>query len=297
MQSNINLRGAGVALVTPFTANGSIDFESLGRLLNHVADGGIDYLVVMGTTAENATLNFQERQAVLDYVVANNKKSLPVVFGIGGNNTAEVVASFSKYNLAGVSAILSVTPYYNKPNQAGLYAHYAAVVEASPLPVILYNVPGRTGVNMTAQTTLRLANDFKGKVIAIKEASGNLSQAAYILRDRPEGFFFISGDDNLTLPLCAMGGDGTISVSANAFAEKFCTMIHAALDNRSAEAAALNLELHEATDMLFEEGNPVGVKAALTIKGIMDNNLRLPLVSSSEALYKKLEEQIARYGL
>lgn len=295
--NNINLRGVGVALVTPFTVDGAVDFAALTSLLDHVTRGGVDYLVVLGTTGEPATMTPEERHTVVRHVVTYNAGRVPIVVGIGGNNTADVIGCINAFDLSGVSAILSVTPYYNKPNQAGLFAHYCAVVEASPLPVILYNVPGRTGVNMSAETTLRLAHKYPGRAIAIKEASGSASQAAYILRDRPQGFFVVSGDDNLALPITALGGDGVISVAANSFPERFCAMIHSALDGDFATASRLNLTLLEATDLLFCEGNPTGVKAALAIKSIMGNNLRLPLVPSSSSLDEKLRAQITKYQL
>ncbi|WP_298061449.1 4-hydroxy-tetrahydrodipicolinate synthase [uncultured Rikenella sp.] len=294
---SINLRGVGVALVTPFTDGGEVDYPALTSLIDHITAGGVDYMVVLGTTGEPATMTAEERHQVVRHCVAHNPRHLPIVVGIGGNNTAEVIRTMQTFDLSGVSAILSVTPYYNKPNQAGLYAHFSALLEAAPLPVILYNVPGRTGVNMTAETTLRLAHAFPGRAIAVKEASGILSQAAYILRDRPKGFFVLSGEDNLALAMVAMGGDGVISVSANVFPDTMCCMIHAALAGNTQQAAPLNLHLHEATDLLFAEGNPVGAKAALAIKGIIGNNLRLPLVPASEGLVAKLKYQIDRYGL
>lgn len=295
--NTLDLRGVGVALVTPFTTDGSVDFAALTSLVKHVSDGGVDYLVVLGTTGEPATMTAEERDAVVRHVVANNTANLPVVVGIGGNNTAEVINTIKTFNLSGISAILSVTPYYNKPSQGGLYAHYCAVLEASPLPVILYNVPGRTGVNMTAETTLRLAHQYPGRAIAVKEASGSLSQAAYIIRDRPSGFFVVSGDDNLAMAITATGGDGVISVSANAFPQRMCAMMHSALDGRFDEASKMNLSLYEATDLLFAEGNPTGAKAALAIKGIMGNGLRLPLIPASESLTEKLKVQIEKYSL
>lgn len=294
---SINLRGVGVALVTPFTDGGEVDYPALTSLIQHITAGGVDYMVVLGTTGEPATMTAEERHCVVRHCVAHNPGRLPIVVGIGGNDTAEVIRTMQTFDLDGVSAILSVTPYYNKPNQAGLYAHFSAVLAAAPRPVVLYNVPGRTGVNMTAETTLRLAHDFPGKAIAVKEASGNLSQAAYILRDRPEGFFVLSGEDNLALATVAMGGDGVISVSANVFPDTFCCMIHAALAGNLRDAAPLNLQLHEVTDLLFAEGNPVGAKAALAIKGMIGNNLRLPLVPASETLMAKIRAQIDRYGL
>ena len=296
MANNLNLRGVGVALVTPFKESGEIDFDALTRLTAYVSES-VDYLVVMGTTAESPVLSHDEKQAILSHVIQHNSKNLPIVFGIGGNSTAEVVSAVNSFDLTGVGAILSVTPYYNKPNQEGLLAHYSAVIEASALPVILYNVPGRTGINMTATTTLKLAHKYKGKAIAIKEASGNLAQAAYILRDRPEGFCVISGEDNMNLPLIAMGAEGVISVSANCFAPTLSNMVNAALDGDMAKAASLNLNLIEATDLLFAEGNPTGAKAALDIKGLISNNLRLPLVKATKELNAKIKDQIEKYSL
>lgn len=289
------LKGTGVALVTPLNSQGKVDFIALSALLDHTKE--VDYYVVLGTTAESVTLTKEEKEAVLRHVVNYNEGRKAIVVGIGGNNTAEVIKAIEHTNLEGVDAILSVVPYYNKPSQNGIYAHYAAILEAAPLPVILYNVPGRTSVNMTAETTLRLARDFRGKAVAVKEASGNLSQAAYILRDRPKDFLVISGDDNLTLPLIAIGGDGVISVSANCFPEKMCAMVRSALSGDMAEASRLSLELWEATDLLFVEGNPVGAKVALSIKDITGATVRLPLVEGSEKLRNELSKQIQRYDL
>lgn len=291
------LKGVGVALVTPFKNNGEVDYDSLKKLIDSVTIGGVDYLVVMGTTAENPTISLDEQQQILGFVLENNPKSLPVVMGVGGNSTSEVTNRLRTMDLKGVAAVLSVVPYYNKPNQDGIFAHFCEVLKASPLPVILYNVPGRTGVNMTAQTTLRLAREYPSKAVAIKEASGNLSQAAMILRDAPADFLVISGEDNLTLAMIAMGGHGVISVSANCFSEAFCQMVHAAMEGRYGEASTLNLKLHEATEMLFEQGNPVGVKAALAIKGIVANNLRLPLVPATDQLIEKIQGQIKKYNI
>ncbi|MFI3288061.1 MAG: 4-hydroxy-tetrahydrodipicolinate synthase [Rikenellaceae bacterium] len=288
-------KGVGVALVTPFDGNGDVDYTALGALLDHTEK--VDFYVVLGTTAESATLSAQERDAVVRYVVKHNAGRRPIVVGIGGNNTSEVVRMLGEFNLEGVDAILSVVPYYNKPTQGGIYAHYAAVLEASPLPVILYNVPGRTGVNMAAETTLRLANDFPKKAVAVKEASGNMSQVAYILRDRPQGFLVLSGDDNLTLPILAMGGDGVISVSANAFPSKMSSMVRFGLSGGGSVASSLSLEMWEATDLLFREGNPAGVKMALAIKNIMGAGVRLPLVEASDELREQLTLQIEKYGL
>lgn len=286
---NHRFAGTGVALVTPFDDRNNVDFASLEKLIQYVTQNGVNYLVVLGTTAETPTLSSSEKQQVVDFVVKQNAGKLPVVLGIGGNNTAEVVNAIKNTNLKGIDAILSVTPYYNKPSQKGLYCHYKAIAEVSTLPIILYNVPGRTGVNMTADTTLKLAHEFKN-IIAIKEASGNMSQIAYILRDRPKDFLVISGDDGLTMPQLAMGINGVISVAANSYPTKMSQMVTAALKGNYAEAAKLHLELIEAIDLLFAEGNPVGVKAALSLKNIISNNLRLPLVSASENLIEKLKK-------
>ena len=291
-----NIKGVGVALITPFNDNGDVDFEALERLLDRVAAGGADYLVVLGTTAETPTLSAAEKEAVTKFIVSKNGGRMPVVIGIGGNCTAEVVDHIRHFDFTGIDAVLSVAPYYNKPSQEGIYQHYKAIAGVSPRPVVMYNIPGRTGVNMTAETTLRLARECKN-IIAVKEASGNLSQMAYILRDRPEGFLVISGDDNLTLPLMAMGGDGVISVAVNAYPGKFCRMVHLLQQGDTAAAAGLHLEMMEATDALFAEGNPVGVKAALAHYGLIRNNLRLPLVRSSAVLNERLKELIGRYDL
>ncbi|CDN30857.1 4-hydroxy-tetrahydrodipicolinate synthase [Mucinivorans hirudinis] len=289
--------GVGVALITPFDKDGAVDFTALEAVVDYVTAAGADFLVVMGTTAENATLTKEEKHDILRTVVKRNKGKLPIVYGVGGNNTAETINTLKTSDLEGVDGILSVVPYYNKPNQEGIYAHFAEVLKNSQLPVILYNVPARTGVNMTATTTLKLANDFRGRAVAVKEASGNLSQAAYILKGRPEGFALLSGDDNLTLPLAALGADGVISVSANAFPSKFSQMVHKALEGDLRSAAPLNLELHSVTDMLFEEGNPAGVKAALSYKGLILNKLRLPLTPISKNLEEKIVQQILCHGL
>ena len=291
-----NMRGVGIALITLFSEDGSVDFGALEALVERVTAGGADYLVVLGTTAETPTLTADEKEAVVSCVVRKNNGRLPVVLGMGGNNTVEVVASIRKTDFTGIDAILTVTPYYNKPSQEGIYQHYKAVAAAAPCGVVLYNVPGRTGVNMKAETVLRLAHDCPN-VVAVKEASGCLSQAAYILRDRPEGFAVVSGDDNLTLPMVALGGDGIISVAAQAFPEKFCRMAHLALDGRVKEAASLHLQMMEAVDSLFEEGNPTGIKAALSCLGVIGNYLRLPLVPASDRLVSKIDGLLKAYEL
>ena len=294
--ADINLKGMGVALITPFKEDESVDYEALGKLVDYQVQNGTDYLVVLGTTAETPTLTEEEKKNIISLVVTRVRGRIPIVLGVGGNCTRSVVEKLKTDNFEGIDAILSVVPYYNKPSQEGIYQHYKAIAGVSPRPVVMYNIPGRTGVNMTAETTLRLARECKN-IIAVKEASGNLSQMAYILRDRPEGFLVISGDDNLTLPLMAMGGDGVISVAVNAYPGKFCRMVHLLQQGDTAAAAGLHLEMMEATDALFAEGNPVGVKAALAYYGLIRNNLRLPLVRSSAVLNERLKELIGRYDL
>ncbi|MDR2423576.1 MAG: 4-hydroxy-tetrahydrodipicolinate synthase [Prevotellaceae bacterium] len=279
--------GLGVALVTPFKSDKSIDFEALGKTLEHVTSGGVDFLVVLGTTAETPTLNAAEKAETVKYIAEKNAGKLPLVVGAGGNNTREAVeAVASLYDEA--DAVLSVVPYYNKPSQRGIEAHFSAIADASKKPVILYNVPGRTGVNMNADTCLKLAEHKN--IVAVKEASGNLNQMSYILRDRPADFSVLSGDDGLTLSQIAIGADGVISVIANAFPVEFGKMVHLALDGNYAQARQIYMKLVEIIDLLFVEGNPAGVKAAMEIRGVIHNYLRLPLVEASETLYEKLKK-------
>ncbi len=291
-----SLQGTGVALVTPFDSHKAIDFPALERLIDHVIAGGADYLVALGTTAETPTLSPAEKEALTACIRQKNAGRLPLVLGIGGNNTAEIVRKIEQTDLSDIAAVLSVTPYYNRPSQEGLYQHYKAIAEASPKPIILYNVPARTGCNLSAETTLRLAHDFKN-IAAVKEASCILSQMAYILRDRPKDFLVISGDDNMALPLVALGGDGVISVAANAFPEPLCRMVRLCLEGDFAEAANIQLQLLEPIESLFTEGNPVGIKSALAVKGLIQNELRLPLVPCSEAHYARVEALIRKNGL
>lgn len=288
--------GVGVALVTPFAEDLSVDYASLGDLIEHVIKGGVDYFVVLGTTGESVTLTEAERAEVLRFCVDKAAGRLPIVYGHGGNCTGSVTDGLERLDLNGVDAILSVSPYYNKPSQEGIFRHFAQVAEKSPVPVIIYNVPGRTGSNISADTTLRLARSFDN-IIAIKEASGNLAQAAHIIAGKPEGFAVISGDDNLTVPMIAQGGAGTISVAANAFPSTFCAMTHAALHGDYVMARGAFYRLLEATEQLFADGNPAGVKAALAHKGIVKNILRLPLVPASEATQTKLASLIDRYDI
>jgi|TARA_B110000261_G_scaffold146225_1_gene170207 4-hydroxy-tetrahydrodipicolinate synthase len=282
------IEGTGVALVTPFTKDEEVDFFALEKLVNHVIEGGIDYLVVLGTTGENVTLTQSEKLAIFNKVKEVTNERVPLVLGHGGNNTKVLIESLNDYDLTGISAILSVTPAYNKPSQTGLYQHYKSFISACSLPVILYNVPGRSGVNMTAETTLKIAREFQGKVVAIKEASGDLSQMMEIINGAPEGFEVISGDDGLTLPLIAAGGTGLISVIANAFPHEITSVVNFALDEKYNEARVIHYQLLNLIGLTFANGNPGGVKAMLCKIGLIDNVLRLPLVP----VVKKTEDKI-----
>lgn len=288
--------GTGVALVTPFDKDLNIDYKALERLVAHCIDGGVDYLVVMGTTGENPVLSKEEKRAVLDAVLDASGGRVPIVYGVGGNNTQDLVSELQSFDFSGVSAILSVSPYYNKPTQEGIYQHYKTLSAHSPLPIILYNVPGRTGSNMLAETTLRLAHDFEN-IIAIKEASGNLDQVMKIINERPNDFLVISGDDNLTLPMIALGGDGVISVSGQGFPKVFTEMVNQALAGNFDEARPLHYQLYEITNMLFAEGNPGGIKYSLELQGIMESHMRQPLWPISDALKAKLAAEMKKQQL
>ncbi len=288
-------RGTGIAIITPFKANKEIDFTALESLINYWIKNKVEYLVVMGTTGESVTLSQKEKIQLFDFCTEKINKRVPLVIGIGGNNTAAVIESFKDFDLSKADAILSVSPYYNKPTQEGIYRHYAAIAKASPLPIILYNVPGRTMSNITAATTLRLAKDFSN-IIAVKEASGNLEQVAEIIENKPEGFLVISGDDNLTLPILALGGDGVISVSANAFTLDFSNMVRAVLVGDLATARTLHYKLFTITKLLFEEGNPAGIKESLKLMNLCGNNVRLPLVEASDSLSSKLQDELTKQG-
>ncbi|MBK7211973.1 MAG: 4-hydroxy-tetrahydrodipicolinate synthase [Bacteroidales bacterium] len=284
---NSTFKGTGVALVTPFHKQGTIDFGSLEKLIEHCVSGGVNYLVVQGTTAETATLTREEKLALAQFVVDTVDKRLPLVMGLGGNNTQEIVNILRTHSFEGFDAILSVTPYYNKPQQRGLYLHYKSIAVVSPLPIIMYNVPSRTSVNMKAETTLELAADFDN-IIGIKEASGNIEQIMDILRQKPKDFLVISGDDLLTMPLLSMGCDGVISVVANAYPAEFSTMVQLGLKGDVKKAREIHFKLTEFTKALFADGNPAGIKAALEIKGLISNNLRLPLVKIEKPLYNQI---------
>lgn len=285
-----------MAIVTPFCADGTVDYPALRRLIRFVSDGGVDYLVVMGTTGETPTLTPEEKREVLRVAKEENAGRLPLVVGIGGNNTAAVVKAIAECDTEGVDAILSVVPYYNRPAQRGIYEHYAAIARSTQLPIILYNVPSRTGTNMLPETTLALARDFDN-IVAVKEASGNIEQITQLISERPKGFNIISGDDSLAIPVIEAGGEGVISVAANAFPEHFSKMLKAAFDGNKELSYSMWEQTRSSVKMLFAEGNPPGVKAALAVKGVVENNLRLPLVPVTNALYREIAEEIKEKGL
>ena len=282
--------GAGVALITPFGMDLQIDFESLGSVIESQIENGMDYLVALGTTAETATLSHVEKQQIIDFVVARTAGRVPIMVGIGGNSTSEVINQINLFDLNKVDGILSVVPYYNKPSQEGLYQHFMAIAAASPLPVVLYNVPGRTAMNMTAETTLRLAHDAEN-IVAIKEASGNIGEIIKILKGKPDKFSLISGDDSFVVPTISIGGEGVISVAANLLPKLISSMTHHALKGDFQNAATIQLDIQSLIEDIFAEGNPSGVKAAMHSTGMIENKLRLPLVPVSEKLYKALAEK------
>lgn len=285
------LHGMGVALVTPFDAMGAVDHEALARLVDYQVASGTDFLCVLGTTAETPTLSEEEQLAVRQTVVERNAGRLPILLGCGGNCTHKIVDKLAKDKMDDVDALLSVVPYYNKPTQAGMYAHFKAIAESTELPIILYNVPGRTGVNMLPETTLRLATDCKN-VVGIKEASGNMEQIEYILRNRPEGFKVFSGDDGITLPLIKNGADGVISVIGNAYAEEFAQLVHLAHAGNFAEAGLIDNRLSELYRLIFVDGNPAGIKCLMELRGMLQNVLRLPLVPATLGTRDKIAAQL-----
>lgn len=289
------IKGVGVALITPFN-NYEVDYEALARMVDHVIDGGVDYIVTLGSTAETATLSIDERKQVLRFVIERTAGRVPIVAGMGANDTHALVNHLRTFDLSGTVAILSVVPYYNKPSQEGIYRHYMAVAEASPVPVIIYNVPGRTGVNMTAETTLRLAH-ATDKIIAVKEASGDINQMQRIIDGRPENFVVLSGDDGITVELVKRGGNGVISVAANAFPKKFCCCIHDAMEGRIAEAEAQMESFAEPISLLFKEGNPTGIKTMTAVMGLTRSEVRLPLVEGSDELMEATKRAVKRYEL
>ena len=280
--------GTGVALVTPFKKDFSVDTEALKKIVNYVIEGGVEYLVVLGTTAETATLSHDEKELVIKTIVETNSGRLPLVLGVGGNNTHDVVQELKTRDLSKFQAILSVSPYYNKPTQEGIYQHFKLIAENSPIPVIVYNVPGRTASNMLPETVLRLANDFKN-IIGIKEAAGDIVQAMKLIQHKPKDFLVISGDDMITLPMVLAGGAGVISVIGEGYPKEFSTMVRLGLERKVDEAYALHYKLMDSIDMIFEQGNPGGIKEIFKSLQLSENTLRLPLVNVNENLANRLD--------
>lgn len=288
--------GAGVALITPFHADNTIDFECLAALVNFQIENGIDYIVALGTTAETPTLSDEEQAQVVSCIKTTVNGRVPILLGLGGNNPQAVIARIQNTDFTGIAGILSVTPYYNKPQQAGLIAYYKAIAQALPVPVVLYNVPGRTGVKLSAESTVELATTCPN-IVATKEASGDLNQAAEIVRDAPDDFVLLSGDDALTFPILATGGTGVISVIANAFPKEMVAMVRLMREQKLAEARAIHLKLLQVSQLIFKEGNPTGVKALMKLMGLCGATCRLPLVEASENLTKELSIELDAMGL
>ena len=293
--ARINLTGMGVALVTPFKHDKSVDYSALARLLEYQIKNGVDYLVVLGTTAETATLTCNEKEQLREFIAERVAGRVPLVIGVGGNNTMALVEELHTIDLTPFSAVLSVVPYYNKPSQEGIYQHYKAIAEASPIPVILYNVPGRTGVNMTAETTLRLAREFSN-IIGVKEASGNINQMDDIIKNKPSDFMVISGDDGITFPLITLGAVGVISVIGNAFPREFSRMVRLALEGDYKRALTIHHRFTELFSLLFVDGNPAGVKCLLHAMGFIENELRLPLVPTRITTYERIRQVLDSLG-
>lgn len=285
--AHMNILGMGVALVTPFTADKDIDFPALDKVIDHVVDNGADFLVVLGTTGETPTLSLEEKKAVKEFIRKKTDGCIPLVLGVGGNNTAEVIRQLKTEDFSGYSAILSVVPPYNKPSQEGIFQHFKAIAETSPLPVVLYNVPGRTGVNMAADTTLRLAREVPN-IIGIKEASGDIHQIQRLLREKPDSFTVLSGDDMMTYPLMALGAQGVISVLGNAYTKEFSEMVHLCLEGNYIEAVDIHFKFRDIIRLLFADGNPAGVKCVMHDMGLIENELRLPLVPVSESTAREI---------
>lgn len=288
-----SLMGTGVALVTPFKKDFSVDTETLTRIVNYVIEGGVEYLVVLGTTAETATLSSTEKEMVIETVKEANKGRVPLVLGVGSNNTQHVLEELKTRDFNGFTAILSVSPYYNKPTQEGIYQHFKAIAEVSPLPIIVYNVPGRTSSNMLPSTVIRLANDFKN-IIGVKEAAGDIVQAMKLIQNKPEGFLVISGDDMITLPMVLAGGAGVISVIGEGFPKEFSEMVRLGLNRKVDEAYKLHYKLADSIDMIFEQGNPAGIKEVFMHLGISENTVRLPLVNVDENLSLRIQNFIKK---
>jgi 4-hydroxy-tetrahydrodipicolinate synthase len=286
-------KGTGVALITPFKKDKNIDFNALNTIIESQINNNIDFLVALGTTSEAATLTTEEKHTVVDFIIEKNNNRVPVVVGCGGNNTIDVVNTIKNFTKTGVDGILSVVPYYNKPNQHGIFEHFRAIAESTDLPIILYNVPGRTSSNINAETVIKLAKMFDN-IVAIKEASGNFSQIMQIVKNKPKEFIILSGDDGTTLPLISLGFDGVISVVANAYPAQFSQMVSLALTGKYNEARAIHYKLIDIINAMFEDGNPAGVKAFLHINGVIENSLRLPLVSVNDNLFEKIRT-LAKY--
>ncbi len=295
MSLKTKLKGTGVAIVTPFKKNTEVDYEALGKLIDYIIGNGVEYIVSLGTTGETPTLCKKEKQEIVSFTLEKINERVPVVVGIGGNNTKEVIESLSDFPLEKITAVLSTSPYYNKPSQEGIFQHYKALSEASPKPIILYNVPGRTGSNITAETTIRLAKECEN-VQGIKEASGNMIQCMHILKNRPEDFLAVSGDDHITLPLIACGMDGVISVAANCFPKDFSNLVRYCLKNEFEKAATLQHKLLEGFDLLFAENNPAGVKGFLYEMKLIENELRLPVVPLSAGIQQKVKDFVSNMG-
>jgi len=288
-----SLIGTGVALVTPFKKDFSVDVEALKKIVAFQIENGINYLVVLGTTAEAATLTSDEKELVIQTVIEANNAKLPLVLGVGGNNTADVVAELQSRDFSKFTAVLSVSPYYNKPTQEGIYQHFKAIAEASPIPVILYNVPGRTASNMLPSTVIRLSKDFEN-VVAIKEAAGDIVQAMKLIQNKPKDFMVISGDDMITLPMVLAGGSGVISVIGEGFPRHFSQMVQLGLQRKANEAYALHYQIADAIDLIFEQGNPAGIKEIFKLLGLSENTVRLPLVSVDENLASRIAGFVKR---
>ena len=289
MKSKKNIfKGTGIALITPFNEDQSIDFVALERIVNHVIEGGADFLVALGTTSEAPTLSSEEKEQVVSTILKANAKRLPVLLGMGGNNTQAVIEAIHHQDFTGIDGILSVVPYYNKPNQRGMKAHFEAIADASPVPVILYNVPGRVGVNLQAATCVELAKH--PNIIAVKEASGNLMQIMEILRDKPADFDVLSGDDGITQPMMALGAQGVISVAANAYIKPFAKMMKAMKEGRTEEALKLHYAMLRMNQLIFADGNPAGIKCLMSLMGLCKNVLRLPLVTANEKVEADINE-------
>jgi len=289
-----SFKGTGVALITPFKKDLTVDVEALKNIVAYNIEGGVEYLVVLGTTAETATLTKEEQALVKQTIIEANKGKLPLVLGVGGNNTTQVVSELNEENLKGFDAVLSVSPYYNKPTQEGIYQHFKMIAENSPIPVIIYNVPGRTASNMLPATVVRLANDFKN-IIGIKEAAGDMVQAMELIRTAPEGFLVISGDDIITLPMVLAGGAGVISVIGEAFPKAFSDMVRLGLDRKVDEAYRLHYKITDSINMIFEQGNPAGVKELFKHLGLCENYVRLPLVNVNEDLSQRLASFVRNF--